>query len=67
MKATEQHFPVALFNVVRCSGGFRERGGGGGGLMFKQYWGPKRQKKMFFETAPRPLLEELDPALRCTS
>ena len=29
----EQPFPVALFNVVRCSGGFRERGV----LMFRQH------------------------------
>ena len=30
MKGTEQYYPVALFNVVRCSGGFRERGREGG-------------------------------------
>ena len=65
MKATEQPFPVALFNVVRCSGGFREREGGGG--LCLDNIEAQRAKKLFFETAPRPLLEELDPPLRCTS
>ena len=64
MKATEQRFPVALFNVVRCSGGFRERGRGG---LCLDNIEAQRAKKMFFETAPRPLLEELDQPLRCTS
>ena len=64
MKATEQPFPVALFNVVRCSDGFRERGRGG---LCLDNIEAQRAKKMFFETAPRPLLEELDPPLRCTS
>ena len=42
------------------------QGTGAGGLCLYDTEA-QRAKKMFFETAPRPLLEELDPPLRSTS
>ena len=51
MKATEPPFPVALFNVVRYSGGFRERGRG---AYVYTTLRPKGPKKCFLRPPPAP-------------